>query len=356
MIMTDIPEEYVLQKFYEFAGYPKHKKTTNVHEAGCPICQEGHSWGKKRRAYYIPKESIICCHNCGWYSKPLKWIMEVARMTYDEVVYEVHTGDYKYIDMSPSKAVKAVQNFVTESLPRDSINLCDDLQVKHYMENGQPREKYVINKIIEFANKRRLLTAVNRPKTLYVSLVDQIHKNRLCIPFYDKDGKIVHYQTRGVLPDDLQSRPKYLSKMNSSKSLFNYNNIQTDAETLYIFEGPLDSFFVKNSVALAGIQENSSSMLTNTQKQMLGSKSLLKHVWVLDNQWLDHASYVKTKQLVESGEYVFLWPVNLKSHKDFNEMTIHYGLDEISSKMIDANTYRGLSAKLVFSKIKSSRN
>ena len=356
MIMTEIPEDYVLQKFYEHAGYPKHKKSTNVHEAGCPICQEGHSWGKKRRAYYIPKESIICCHNCGWYSKPLKWIMEVARMTYDEVMYEVHTGDYKYIDMSPQRMTKVVQKYTSESLPRDSINLLDQTQVDHFKASGTPREKHILNKIFEFVNRRRLLTAVNRPKALYVSLTDVVHKNRLCIPFYDKSGKIVHYQTRGVLSEDLQSRPKYLSKINSSKTLFNYDNIQNDTDILYIFEGPLDSFFVQNSVALAGIQENSSSMVTSAQKQMLNSKSLLKHVWVLDNQWLDQASYIKTKQLVESGENVFLWPSSLKQYKDYNDLTIHYGLDEISSKMIAANTYSGLSAKLVFSKIKSYQN
>lgn len=356
MIMTTLPEDYVLQKFYEHAGYPKHKKITNVHEAGCPICQEGHSWGKKRRAYYIPKEAVICCHNCGWYSKPTKWIMEVARMTYDEMMYEVTTGDYKYIDMSSNRVTRVSNNHTSESLPKDSINLLDTTQVEHYINTGSDRDRYTINKIIKFSTDRRLLSAVNRPRSLYLSLTDHVHKNRLCIPFYNQAGKIVHYQTRGVLPDDLESRPKYLSKMNSSKSLFNYDQIQSDADILYLFEGPLDSFFVRNSVALAGIQENSKTMLTNTQKQMLRSKTLLKHVWVLDNQWIDQASYIKTKQLIESGEHVFIWPSKLKPFKDFNDMTSQYGLNEIDHKMINTNTHQGLSAKLVFSRIKSFRS
>ena len=49
MINEIIPEGYVAEKFYQYAGYPKYKKLTNVYEAGCPICREGKSWGKKAK-------------------------------------------------------------------------------------------------------------------------------------------------------------------------------------------------------------------------------------------------------------------------------------------------------------------
>ena len=54
-----IPQEYIVEKFYQYAGYPKYKKLTNVYEGGCPICREGKSWNKKRRLYYIVKEDHI---------------------------------------------------------------------------------------------------------------------------------------------------------------------------------------------------------------------------------------------------------------------------------------------------------
>ena len=57
MINEIIPEGYVAEKFYQYAGYPKYKKLTNVYEAGCPICREGKSWGKKRRLYYVVKDN-----------------------------------------------------------------------------------------------------------------------------------------------------------------------------------------------------------------------------------------------------------------------------------------------------------
>ena len=61
MINEIIPEGYVAEKFYQYAGYPKYKKLTNVYEAGCPICREGKSWGKKRRLYYVVKDNYIFC-------------------------------------------------------------------------------------------------------------------------------------------------------------------------------------------------------------------------------------------------------------------------------------------------------
>lgn len=346
MTKIEVPEEYVLQKFYEHAGYPKYKKLINVHEAGCPICREGRSWGKKRRLYYIPKESVICCHNCGWYSSTIKWIAEVTQMTFEEIEYELETGDYKYTELTLNDKTYTAPTFKTESLPKDSINLMDDIQTGHYKDND------VIQQALGFIDTRRLNTAINRPKALYLSLTDFIHKNRLCIPFYDSNNKIIHYQTRGILDSDLQSRPKYLSKSNSQKSLFNFNNLNPAGDNIFIFEGPLDSFFVRDSVALAGIQENSRSTLTTLQKQMLASRSLMDRVWVLDNQWVDSASYNKTSSLIDSGEKVFIWPTGLNKFKDFNEMCIHLSLDEITPKFLLENTYTSLSARLIFNNIK----
>lgn len=346
MIMTELPEEYVLQKFYEHAGYPKHKKITNVHEAGCPMCQEGHSWGRKRRLYYIPKEKVICCHNCGWYSSTSKWIQEVARMSREEIEYEIQTGEYRYVDLSIDKPVNVVKSVSVESLPRDSINMSDTQQLIYYKNNP------VVKACLDMISKRRLDTAVNRPKSLYLSLSDPVHKNRLCLPFYDSNNNIVHYQTRGILSKDLIDRPKYLSKLNSQKTLFNFNNIDISADDMYIFEGPIDSFFVKNSVAVAGIQENTNNVYTAAQRQMLQSKPLMRKIWVLDNQWNDQASYRKTERLIADGAHVFVWPKQLQQFKDFNDMVVKYALDEIKPTFLNRHVYHGLSAKLAFNAIK----
>ena len=83
-----LPDEYTIQKFHQLAGYPKQKQGGRVHEAGCPLCREGGSWGKKRRLYFIVKENHIFCHNCGWTGNPIKFIQDAQGLTYKEIMDE----------------------------------------------------------------------------------------------------------------------------------------------------------------------------------------------------------------------------------------------------------------------------
>ena len=81
-------QEFLLHKFLQYSGYPRFKKYSNVYEAGCPLCREGSSWGKKRRLYFIIKDNKICCHNCGWFGSPVDYIIEMAGCTFKDVVDE----------------------------------------------------------------------------------------------------------------------------------------------------------------------------------------------------------------------------------------------------------------------------
>lgn len=338
----DLPTEYIIQKFYQYAGFPKHKKLANVYEASCPICREGNSWGRKKRLYYLIRDNSICCHNCGWYSKPLKWIQEVSQLSYDEIINE--SKDYHLVDISNGKNEELPVRINKEHLPMDSINIFDEQQYNFY------KNEPIVKEAIRFAHERRLDTAVNRPKSLYVSITDFTHKNRLVLPFYDEHGKIVHYQSRGILDKDLKDRPKYLSKMNSDKTLFNINNVNVNCDDIFIVEGPIDSFFLKNSVAVAGIQENSNNTFSGKQLDQIRRYSIFRKVWVLDSQWTDTASLLKTKRLIELGNSVFIWPREIgQQFKDLNDLCIKYKLNEISPKFILKNTYSGIKATLKLS-------
>jgi hypothetical protein len=337
----NIPEEYIIQKFYQHAGYPKYTKSTNTYTGGCPTCREGKSWGRKSRLYYIPKDSVVCCHNCGWYGGALKWIMEVASLSYNEVMDEVSNGCFEYGIPVDEKPVQQQPD-----LPKDSINLFDKAQVMFYRDN------HIVKKAIEVVVSRRLNTAVNRPKALYISLSDYVHKNRLVIPFYNQHGQCVFYQTRTILEKD-NNKPKYLSKMNSDKTLFNYNNISSTTDDIFITEGPIDSFFIKNSVAVAGIQEKSKGSLTSTQKDQLDRMFLMQSIWVLDSQWLDRASLLKTERLLKDGACCFIWPPDIgRRFKDINDMCVHFDINCVTDSYILDNTYCGVKGLVRLKQIK----
>ena len=335
--MTELPQSYVIHKFYQHAGYPRFKKSANTYEAGCPMCREGKSWGRKRRLYYVPDDNLICCHNCGWYGNTLKWVQHVECKTYHDVMNEITEGEYNVVDVLKMTEPKPVEGNNQPTLPHDSINLFSTQQTEYY------KDKEIIKTALSYIKSRKLDTAINKPDALYMSLTDHIHKNRICIPAYSSTGKIIHYQTRKLLDDD---SPKYLSKTNSEKQIFGLNNITDIYNTLYIFEGPIDSFFVENGVGIAGIQEKSNESLTQSQQETLRSYLIHKKTWVLDNQFTDAASMSKTKILLERGECVFIWPRELSKFKDFNDMCVSYNLTEISHKFIDANSYCGPSGLL----------
>lgn len=342
-----LPQEYIVQKFYQYAGYPKYKKSSNTYEAGCPICREGNSWLKKRRCYYIVENNNIYCHNCGWSGRPLKWIQEVSNQTYDEIIKEVKTYDILPTDITTDK-VEADPVKVVYKLPLDCINLFDIHQVEYHKDN------VIVQKAIEVIKNRKLDTAINHPKSLWLSLTDKVHKNRLIIPFYDEKDEIVFYQSRTIIVQSTIKLPKYLSKINGEKSLFNLNNIDTSFEYIFIFEGPIDAFFVKNGTAVAGIQENSDNTFSTLQQLQINNFKLSKIIWVLDSQWLDNASKLKTQRLINKGETVFIWPEKIgKLYKDFNDACISSNLNEISPNFIIKNSYNGLKAKLLLSEIKN---
>jgi len=334
----NVPETYVIEKFYQYSGYPRYKKTSNTYEAGCPICREGNSWNRKRRLYYLPDEHVICCHNCGWYGDTLKWIIEVSGQTYSDIIQEINSNEFNVVDINSLSAIPSTTPNIP-SLPKDSINLFSQEQVDFYADNK------IVQLALSYIKTRRLDTAVNRPNALYVSLTDTIHKNRLILPSYE-NNKVIYYQTRSLLDDD---GPKYLSKISADRNVFGVENITDIYPYVYIFEGPIDSFFVENGIAIYGIQEKSKQSLTANQQDILSKLYYVDKIWVLDNQHVDEASKEKSKTLLRNGEKVFIWPRGLEQFKDFNEMCMYYKLNEISQKFIESHAHSGTDAILKLS-------
>ena len=344
MINEIIPEGYVAEKFYQYAGYPKYKKLTNVYEAGCPICREGKSWGKKRRLYYVVKDNYIFCHNCGWAGSPVKWIQEVTGKNYLEIIDECKS--FSTFIVPTEKKNKDIEEKAPPSLPGDCINLYDKSQYSFYI--NEP----MVKRAVDICKERKLFTAVNRPKSLWFCRNDFVHKNRIIIPFYENKN-IVFYQSRKLEGNKKDTKPKYLSKVGSDKTVFNINNVNDDLGYMFIFEGPIDSFFVKNGVAVGGISKGR-SCFTKRQEQQLQQKPFHKRIWVLDNQYQDQTAKEKTHSLLSMGESCFIWPEELKNFKDFNDICQKVNRDKISSRFIVSNSYNELKGKLLLTRLTSS--
>lgn len=328
----EVPESFVIQHFYLYSGYPEYISTSGVYNACCPICREGKSWGKKKRLFYIPSDNRLFCHNCnrGW--SPLSWIMEVSGKSYFEVMLEIDESDHTSFKLPEGKKeVKKNPN----TLPVHSINLFNKQETDYYRNNK------IVKDALDFIQRRRLNTAKNRVD-LYLSLKDFIYKNRVCIPFKEMNNKIIFHQCRALYESDEKNYGKYISKLNADKSVFNVEKIDLDFPYIFLFEGPINSMFVKNGVAVAGLS------YTELQKTQLRRFITHKKIWVLDNQRVDKAAKEKSFDLVKRKETIFVWPKQLENHKDLNDLCIANKIDEVPpeifiKKCVDSQTMLNLA-------------
>ncbi len=339
-----IPRGYILEKFFTHCKRPTLKKSSSVYNAECPYCKEGKSAGRKRRFFYIPEKEYMFCHNCGVTKKPLQFIMDQSGMSYPEVISEMSEYSTPVEDILKQKNTD-VRKENKEALPTDSINLSDPCQVQFYKSHK------IVREALDYIHQRHLDIAVNRPHALWLSLTDEIHRDRLCFPFYDYGSRydISFYQTRVLPSQDTGNGPKYLSKVGANKTLYNIQNINPDTEVVWLLEGPIDSMFIRNAVAIA------STYLTDIQQELLLRHfPLHKHVYVLDNQWLDKTSLKRTAELVQDGYSVFIWPKSLRKYKDANELCVKTNISEIPIKYMQQHIYSGLKAELLLQEITRS--
>ena len=337
-----IPSDYVVSKFYEFGYKVSHNTINGTYQCCCPICREGKSWGSKKRCFYIPENELIYCHNCGWSSKPYKWIKEVSGMSFAEIEDEIKKGDFGILDiMDLTDDEKTTTK--NKSLPEDCINLFDEIQIEYYKNNK------IVQNALSYLKNRRLDTAINRPDALYISLKDKVHHKRLVIPFKDEANNIIFYQSRKIMDDET---PNYLSKDGGDKSIFGIERVSSELDDVFITEGPLDACFIKNGIGLGGITKTLHTY-TALQRGQMESLKFFNKIWVLDSQWLDNTAKEKTEMLIKAGETVFIWPeYDGKRFKDINEVCVAYDMNEYPIELIKKNSHKGLAATVNLKLIK----
>lgn len=327
----ELNQEFLIETFYSYCRRPIHKKYQNVFNAECPVCKEGKSAGRTRRLFYFPHKQYFYCHNCVKSWRPFEWVKEITGWTFPEIVKKNNEKEGKVQANKFVRPVVQVQKVVEiPDLPENSIDLTDKTQLDYYKDN-----KFV-KLALDYCEKRRLWTAVNSCKRFYLSLEDRVHKNRLVIPFISDNGKTTCYQTRALTENQF---PKYLTKF-GEKELFGANNIDGEIPYIFIFEGPIDSMFVKNGVAMASLAP------TNHQLQQLNNLIGYEQIWVFDNDKNNKQTSRKIEKCIKQGMKIFVWPKEFQKFKDFNEICCNLKLDEIPWNFVVKNSAAGPEAQL----------
>ena len=152
---------------------------------------------------------------------------------------------------------------------------------------------------------------------------------RIIILMYDEEKQLIGFQGRA-----LDSSPnKYITIMlqEDAPKIYGLDSINRE-KPIYIVEGPFDSTFVENGVAMCGADVD------------VGSFGWSNYIWVLDNEPRNGEITNRISKLIDRGEKVVIWPSNV-TEKDINDMVLS-GHDVMS--VLKSSTYSGLEAKIKF--------
>jgi hypothetical protein len=136
-------------------------------------------------------------------------------------------------------------------------------------------------------------------------------------------------QGRSIKPNPV----KYITVMldDNAPKIYGLDNIRTDA-TVYITEGPFDSTFIRNAIAMCGADAD------------LSNWGISDPVWIYDNEPRNREIVSRIARVIEMGQKIVIWPLNIKE-KDINDMVMS-GHDV--QNLVESNTYTGLQATLKF--------
>ena len=154
---------------------------------------------------------------------------------------------------------------------------------------------------------------------------------RLLIPLHNSDNKFIACQGRSYNKND---KLKYqTSKVHEDTQLiFGQDRLKSN-QPKFAVEGPIDSLFVDNCVAVLGF--NKFKLLTKD------------YTIIPDNDRRNPQVLKSMSNLLEMGYSMVLWPDEIKE-KDINEMIISGRTKEEIKSIINNNTYQGNMALLKF--------
>ena len=301
---------------------PKFKKIkANLYNFRCPICGDSKKHRNKARGYFYGIKSNVNfrCHNCGSsmsFNNFLRQIDPTLQKQYAmEKFKEGHAGGRNFVVEEPKLVFEPPKFKPKVDLPKASENP----QAKLYLENRKldSTKFYYTDKFKAWSNSH---------KHTFDDLT--YDEPRIIIPLIYQNT-LIGFQGRSLGPNKV----KYITVMLNEEAPKVYGMDQIEkGRSVYVVEGPFDSTFINNSIALCGSDGD------------LEHFEAYDFIYAYDNEPRNKEIVGRIERCIERNQRVVIWPNNIKE-KDINEMVLA-GHDVQS--VIESNVYNGLKAKLQF--------
>ena len=265
------------------------------------------------------------CHNCGVGRSLANFLKDQDKHLYEQYIME------KFKEGKTGKGTATPSPKFDFKEPK-FVKRDTNLEKISSLNNSHPARVYLEQRGIEdldyfyFCPKFKEWT--NKQKKTFDTLRQD--SPRIIIPFKDKEGNLFGYQGRSLAP---KAKLRYITIMldEDQPKIFGLDRVNTD-EPIYIVEGPFDSIFIKNSVAMAG---------SDVDIRTFGWSN---HIWIFDNEPRNREIVARISKVIDRGDKVVIWPKNIQQ-KDINDM--HLAGHDVQT-LVQSNVYQGLQATLKF--------
>ena len=300
----------------------------------CPKCGDSKKNKGKSRGYFYQSRggtrAKFKCHNCGHWCSFSDFLKDFDTDLYRQYrlarfreynLVKSNTASYiKRPLPAPlcSKAPIFKKKFALD-LPKAST----DITAKAYLEGRKidPEAFYYTPTFKAWANSQK-------PNSFRTTHYDS---PRIIIPLVNQRGEMFGFQGRSLEENDAY---KYITIMlnNDNPKIFGLDSIDP-SKRVYVLEGPFDSTFIENSVAMCGADVT------------LPDMGFGDVVYVYDNEPRNKEICSRIKRKIKEGKKVVIFPSEV-TQKDINNMVLA-GHDVMS--VLECNTFHNLAATLKFS-------
>lgn len=312
------------------------QKTSDLYNFSCPFCGDSIKKKTKARGYIYKKGNgyFYMCHNCSHSTTFYKFLEYVDAFLAKEYSLESYTSDvnkhtpYKKPEFNFKKPVfkkKTVLNIPSIS----------ELSDNHFAK------QYIVGRKIPKGHHKDLFYAKNF-KEFILSIKPDYQKElidneeRIVIPFRNENGDLFAVQGRALNKNPL----RYITvKLDDTLKVFGLDRVNKK-EKILVVEGPLDSLFLKNSIATA----DANLMVA----EFLGKENL---VLVNDNEPRNLQIVKQIKRYIDNGFNICLLPESFPG-KDINEAVLKGMSKPEIQRIISNNTFNGLRATMEYNKWK----
>lgn len=313
------------------------RKADSLYNCRCPLCGDSQSNRKKSRGYFYKANNDLFykCHNCDA-SQHFGTFLK----GFDGTLYKQYALE-RYAD-GENRRPHANPAFKFETpvfQPRPESSILDTILTRvDRMESASEVRTFCRQRQIPDDQLHRLyfIDNIKRIETFHSRYQNtiQTQEPRLVLPFYNLASQLVGVSCRALRGEAL----RYITvRANDTDPLIFGYDVLDQTRSMYAVEGPIDSLFLPNCIALGGTGFNKLTGLYLDRNRL---------TVIIDNQPRNTEVCKVYQRMITQGFRIMIWP-DYTAAKDINDLVLAVQGIDIKT-FVDRNTYAGLTAQLKF--------